>query len=80
LFEPGVLKLLDGAYKCSMCETVMEQLSYQKYRIKLVGCDDMTEFDITLNEKEYELLEEIERLSEDASKNQCMPKLYVWKK
>lgn len=48
-----------------------------KIRIKLVGCDDTTIFEMELTEKEYELLQRVANLSEETSTYGCMPIMEV---
>ena len=41
--------------------------------IKLIGCDDTTEFDMDMTPKEYEFLKKIAEKSIEVSEYVCMP-------
>lgn len=44
-----------------------------KINIRLVGCDDTTEFDMNMTPKEYEFLKKIAEKSIEISEYTCMP-------
>ena len=44
-----------------------------KINIRLVGCDDTTEFDMDITPKEYEFLKKIAEKSIEVSEYACMP-------
>lgn len=50
-------------------------MNKKKYVICLRGCDDITEFEIELDEKELELVNKISELSLQTSTYGCMPDL-----
>ena len=44
-----------------------------KINIRLVGCDDTTEFDMDMTPKEYKFLKKIAEKSIEVSEYACMP-------
>lgn len=51
-----------------------------KYIIKLVGCDDTTEFEIEIDDyDELPIVKKIAKKSQETSTYGCMPKMYVYK-
>ena len=44
-----------------------------KINIRLVGCDDTTEFNMDMTPKEYEFLKKIAKKSIEVSEYACMP-------
>lgn len=51
-----------------------------KYIIKLVGCDDNTEFEIEIDDyDELSIVKKIAKKSQETSISACMPKMYVYK-
>jgi hypothetical protein len=49
------------------------------YIIKLIGCDDVTQFIVRLNDHEYDLLNKIAEQSQKVSTCSCMPKMKLIK-
>lgn len=49
------------------------------YLIRLIGCDDTTEFTMELTDQEADLLEKISIKSQEVSTYNCMPKLKIHK-
>lgn len=47
--------------------------------IELSWCDDSTEFELDVNESEFEFLTKIQKLSKETSTYSCMPVLEVKK-
>ena len=45
--------------------------------VKLVGCDDVTKFDMDITPDEYKLLGLVASLSSEASDFDCMPVMWV---
>ena len=50
-----------------------------KYKIIVYGCDDSTEIDYELNDKELSLVEDISKKVSNTSSYQCMPTMEVKK-
>ena len=50
------------------------------YNILLIGCDDTTEFEMSLTDQEYKLLQKVSEISEGTSSYQCMPVMSVEQK
>ena len=48
-----------------------------KKKVALHGCDDSTYFTMELTDEQWEVVEEIERLSREASTYACMPTLEI---
>lgn len=47
------------------------------YKISVDGCDDSTEFEITLTEKEYETIKKIVDKCNETSTYGCQPKMSI---
>ena len=48
-------------------------MKYKTYKISLIGCDDVTEFDMKLTQAQAALLGVVASKSEETSKYRCMP-------
>ena len=59
---------------------IMESKMKEVYEIELIGCDDTTSFTVLLSKEEYELIKNIEVISNDTSTYGCMPILEIIKK
>lgn len=49
----------------------------KRYKITLEGCDDSTVFEMSLTDKEYELLNRVSEKANKTSTYNCEPKMFV---
>lgn len=72
-----------GSDYCITCwehcgtELEVKDDSTKLYKITLEGCDDQTDFEMELTDKEYELLKRVSEKANETSTYGCMPRMYI---
>ena len=55
----------------------MKDMNKEKYKITLIGCDDITIIPVELTDEEHELIREISEKSKQTSTYGCMPVMVI---